>query len=54
MLSIQDMVRLLANSTSDESDTYKSVQELLKIIASCVEVDENDGKIYLRVKSVDD
>ena len=54
MLTNQDMVRLIAAATSDNDDNYKSMQELLAIIASCVEVDETDNKVYLRVKTVED
>ena len=48
------MVRLIASATSDSPDSYKSLQELVRIIASCVEVDETDNKVYLRVKTVED
>ena len=54
MLTNQEMVRLIASATSDNEDSYKSMQELIRIIASCVEVDETDNKAYLRVKTVED
>lgn len=50
MLSNQDMVRLLASATSSSDDSYKSIQELIKIIASCVGIDEDTGEAYIKVK----
>lgn len=50
MLSNQDMVRLLASATSDSDDSYKSMQELIKILASCVGIDEETGEAYIKVK----
>lgn len=54
MLTNQEMVALLAAATSDDTDSYKSMQELIKILASCVGVDEETGEVYLRVKDADD
>lgn len=54
MLSNQDMVRLIASATSDDNDSYKSMQELIRIIASCVGVDEETGDVFLKVKEVED
>lgn len=54
MLSNQDMVRLIASATSDDNDSYKSMQELIRIIASCVGVDEETGEVFLKVKEVED
>lgn len=54
MLSNQDMVRLLASATSDSDDSYKSMQELIRIIASCVGIDEETGEAYIKVKDAED
>lgn len=54
MLSNQDMVRLLASATSDSDDSYKSMQELIKILASCVGIDEETGEAYIKVKDAED
>lgn len=54
MLSNQDMIQLLASATSDNIDSYKSIQELIRIIASCVGVDEDTGEVFLKVKEVED
>ncbi len=54
MLSNQDMIRLIASATSNDDDSYKSIQELIRIIASCVGVDEETGDVFLRVKEVED
>ena len=54
MLSNQEMIQLIASATSDTDDSYKSIQELIKIIASCVGVDEDTGEVFLRVKNVED
>lgn len=54
MLSNQDMVRLIASATSDNDDSYKSMQELIRIIASCVGVDEDTGEAYIKVKDAED
>lgn len=54
MISNQDMVRLLASATSDSDDSYKSMQELIKILASCVGIDEETGEAYIKVKDAED
>ena len=54
MLSNQDMARLLASATSDDTDSYKSMQELIKILASCVGIDEETGEAYIKVKDAED
>lgn len=54
MLSNQEMIQLLASATSDDNDSYKSMQELIRIIASCVGVDEETGDVFLKVKEVED
>ena len=54
MLNNQDMVRLLASATSDDTDSYKSMQELIKILASCVGIDEETGEAYIKVKDAED
>lgn len=54
MLSNQDMVRLLASATSESDDSYKSMQELIKILASCVGIDEETGEAYIKVKDAED
>ena len=54
MLSNQDMVRLLASATSESEDSYKSMQELIKILASCVGIDEETGEAYIKVKDAED
>lgn len=54
MLSNQDMVKLIANATSDTDDSYKSMQELIRVVASCVGVDEDTGEVFLKVKEVED
>ena len=54
MLTNQEMVALLAAATSDDTDSYKSMQDLIKILASCVGIDEETGEVYLRVKDADD
>ena len=41
MLSKQELVNLIASATSNEDDSYKSMQELVYIIAQCVDVDED-------------
>lgn len=52
MLSKQELVELIAQATSEGVDSYKSVQELLAIIASCIDID-GDGNPYVRVQSVE-
>jgi hypothetical protein len=54
MLSNQDMVRLLASATSESDDSYKSMQELIKILASCVGIDEETGEAYIKIKDAED
>lgn len=54
MLSNQEMIQLLASATSESIDSYKSIQELIRIIASCVGVDEETGEVFLKVKEVED
>lgn len=54
MLSNQDIVRLIADATDNTDTSYKSMQELLLIIASCIGVDEDTGEAYIRVKSDDE
>lgn len=54
MLSNQEMIQLIASATNDSIDSYKSIQELIKIIASCVGVDEETGEVFLKVKEVED
>lgn len=54
MLSNQEMVQLLASATSDNIDSFKSMQELIRIIASCVGVDEETGEVFLKIKEVED
>lgn len=54
MLSNQEMIQLIASATNDSIDSYKSIQELIKIIASCVGVDEETGDVFLKVKEVED
>lgn len=51
----QELVNLLASAVESEfsDESYKSMQQLVRIIASCVELDE-DGNAVIRVKSVDD
>lgn len=51
MTSTQDLVKLLAEASSEfKTDEFKSIRELLLLIAACVEVDEETGDISLRVK----
>ena len=52
MLSKQELVELIAKATTDGVDSYKSMQELLLIIASCIDIDD-DGNPYVRVQSVE-
>lgn len=54
MISNQEMIQLIASATSDSMDSYKSIQELIRIIASCVGVDEETGEVFLKVKEVED
>ena len=54
MLSNQEMIQLIASATNDSIDSYKSIQELIKIIASCVGVDEETGEVFLKVKEVEE
>lgn len=54
MISNQEMIQLIASATSDSIDSYKSIQELIRIIASCVGVDEETGEVFLKVKEVED
>ena len=54
MLSNQEMIQLIASATNDNIDSYKSMQELIRIIASCVGVDEETGEVFLKVKEVED
>lgn len=53
MVSNQEMIQLIASATSDSIDSYKSIQELIRIIASCVGVDDETGEVFLKVKEVD-
>lgn len=53
MLDTQSLVALIASATAEGVEgSYKSLQELVRIIASCIEIDD-DGNPVLRVKSVD-
>lgn len=52
MLSNQELLELIASATSDAPESYKSMQELLAIIASCVGIDD-DGNPYIRVQQVE-
>lgn len=54
MISNQEMLQLIASATSDSIESYKSIQELIRIIASCVGVDEETGEVFLKVKEVED
>ena len=55
MLSNQDMIKLIADATNgNNDDSFKSMQELIRIIASCVGVDEETGEVFLKVKEVED
>lgn len=54
MLSNQEMIQLIASATSDSIDSYKAIQELIRIIASCVGVDEETGEVFLKIKEVED
>lgn len=54
MISNQEMIQLIASATSDSIDSYKSIQELIRIIASCVGVDDETGEVFLKVKEVED
>lgn len=54
MVSNQEMLQLIASATSDTDDSYKSIQELIRIIASCVGVDEETGEVFLKVKEVEE
>ena len=54
MVSNQEMIQLIASATSDSIDSYKSLQELIRIIASCVGVDDETGEVFLKVKEVED
>lgn len=52
-MSNQDLVNLLASATSEYTpEGYKSLQELVKILAQCVMIDD-DGNPVIRVKSVE-
>ena len=53
MLSNQDLLNLIASATSESPDSYKSIQELLQIIASCIGIDEDTGEVFFNVKSVE-
>lgn len=55
MLSNQEMIKLIADATNgNDDDSFKSMQELIRIIASCVGVDEETGEVFLKVKEVED
>lgn len=50
MLSEQELVQLIARATSEDVESgYKSMQELIRIIASCIGIDD-DGEAYLKIK----
>lgn len=53
MLNMQELVRLLASTTSEIDDSYMSIQEYLALIVKCIEKDEETGELYLRVKDID-
>lgn len=54
MLSNQDMIKLIADATNGNDDnSFKSMQELIRVIASCVGVDEDTGEVFLKVKEVE-
>lgn len=52
MLSTQDLIRLLASTTSEIDDSYKSIQEYIELIARCIEQDAETGDLYIRVKDI--
>lgn len=55
MLNIQELLKMVADAASNPDDAkYKSVQDLLLIIAGCVGVDEETGEAYIRVKADED
>ena len=53
MMSNQELLQLIASATSDDSSNFKSIQELIRIIASCIEIDKTTGQVYLRVKEAE-
>lgn len=56
MLNTQELARLIASATSsdDIDSSYKSLQELVRIIASCVAIDEETGEPYIRVQQIEE
>lgn len=54
MMSNQELLQLIASATSDDSSNFKSIQELIRIIASCVGIDEDTGEAYIKVKDAED
>ncbi len=51
----QELVKLLADAVESEfsDESYKSMQELIRILASCVGIDETTGEVYIKVRSED-
>lgn len=54
MMSNQELLQLIASATSDDSSNFKSIQELIRIIAACVGIDEDTGEAYIKVKDTED
>lgn len=50
MKSLQDMLTDINGAVVGSSDSYKSVQEMVYEIWQCIEVDEETGEKYLKVK----
>lgn len=49
----QEMIKDMVKATADESSEYRSMQELLRALHDCVELDEETGLCVIRVKSAE-
>lgn len=54
MQSVQEMLRDIHGAIAGTQDEYKSIQEMIFDIWQCIEVDEETGESYIKVKAVDE
>lgn len=54
MSSLQDMLRDIHGAVAGTEDSYKSIQEMVYEIWQCIEVDEETGERFLKVKVADE
>lgn len=54
MINEQEIMQFIAAATTGNTEEYKSKYELLKLIAQCIDKDEETGDLYIRVKEVEE